>query len=48
MGNQPGTYFSRCYGRKVFRYEQMPAVWRALFEAKFPDVAGNPGALLRG
>jgi hypothetical protein len=48
MGNQPGTYFSRCYGRKVFRYEQMPAVWRALFEAKFPDVAGNLGALLRG
>jgi hypothetical protein len=48
MGDQPGTYFSRCYGRKVWKYEQMPAPWRSLFEAKFPDVAKDPGAVLKG
>jgi len=48
MGDQPGTYFSRCYGRKEYRYADMPAVWRALFEAKFPDVAKDPGAILKG
>ena len=47
MGDQPGTYFSRCYGRKVFRYADMPARWRVLFEAKFPDVAKDPGAILK-
>jgi hypothetical protein len=46
MGNEPGTYFSRCYGHKVYRYEDMPAVWRTLFEGRFPDVAKNPGTIL--
>jgi len=46
MGDQPGTYFSRCYGRKVYRYADMPATWRALFEGRFPVIAKDPGALL--
>jgi len=46
MGDQPGTYFSRCHGRKVYRYGEMPAAWRALFEAKFPDAARDPGGVL--
>jgi hypothetical protein len=46
MGDQPGTYFSRCHGGKVHRYQDMPATWRALFEQKFPDIARDPGALL--
>jgi hypothetical protein len=49
MGDQPGTYFSRCHGRKVYRYGEMPARWRALFEAKFADAARDPdGVLHRG
>lgn len=48
MGDQPGTYFSRCYGRKEYRYADMPARWRALLEQKYPDVAQDPGALLKG
>jgi hypothetical protein len=48
MGDQPGTFFSHCYGRKVFRYEQMPARWRSLFEYRYPDVAKDPAAVLRG
>jgi hypothetical protein len=48
MGDQPGCYFSRCYGRKEYRYPDMPAVWRSLLESKFPEVAKDPGASLRG
>ncbi len=47
MGDHPGTYVSRCYGRKVTRYAAMPAVWRRHFEAKLPDLASDPGALVR-
>ncbi len=47
MGDQPGTYVSRCYGRKVYDYASMPATWRALIEQKIPDVAEDPGAVLR-
>jgi hypothetical protein len=48
MGDTAGTYFSRCYGRKEFRYADMPTTWRALLEAKFPDVAKDPAAMLKG
>jgi hypothetical protein len=47
MGDYQGTYVSRCYGRKVYAYASMPATWRRLFEQKFPDVARDPGAVLR-
>lgn len=48
MGETQGTFVSRCYGRKVTRYEDMPIIWRRHFEARFPDVARNPAALLTG
>jgi hypothetical protein len=48
MGDQPGTYFSRCYGCKVWKYTEMPETWRRLFEQKFPDIAKDPGAVLKG
>jgi hypothetical protein len=48
MGDYKGTYVSRCYGRKVYDYKSMPAVWRGFFEQKFPDVAKDPGAILKG
>ena len=47
MGDHPGTFVSRCYGRKVFDFASMPAVWQALFTKKFPDIARDTGALLR-
>jgi hypothetical protein len=46
MPGHPGTYYSRCFGRKVFRYEQMPGQWRTLFEGRFPQEAKDPGGLL--
>jgi hypothetical protein len=46
MGDHPGTFYSHCYGRKAFAYEQMPARWRELFEYRFPDVARDAAALL--
>ena len=48
MGDYKGTYVSRCYGRKVYKYESMPALWRGFFEQKFPDIAKDPGAILKG
>lgn len=47
MGDQRGSYFSRCYGRKEFSYAGMPATWRKLFEQVMPDVAKDPAAALR-
>ena len=47
MGDQPGTFVSRCYGRKVFDFKSMPATWQALFTKKFPDVAADMAAVLR-
>lgn len=46
MGDQPGSYVSRCYGRKVFAYEQMPQTWRKLFEEDQPEAARNAAAVL--
>jgi hypothetical protein len=48
MGDYKGAYVSRCYGRKVYAYASMPATWRRLFEQKFPDIAKDPGAVLKG
>lgn len=47
MGDYKGTFVSRCYGRKVYEYSAMPALWRGFFEQKFPEVAKDPGALLK-
>ena len=47
MGDQPGVFVSRCYGRKVRDMRSMPPVWQALFAQKFPDVAADPGAVLK-
>jgi hypothetical protein len=47
MGDHKGTFFSRCYGRKVYDYASMPTVWRGMFELKYPDIAKTPGAVLK-
>lgn len=46
MGDQPGSYVSRCYGRKVFALEQMPATWRKLFAEAQPEAAKDPAGFL--
>ncbi|HEY0942329.1 MAG TPA: DUF1838 family protein [Steroidobacter sp.] len=48
MGDLPGSFVSRCYGRKVFAYEQMPATWRRLFEQAMPEKAKNAADLVKG
>lgn len=46
MGDHPGSYVSRCYGRKVFAYKQMPETWRNLFAQAQPEAARDPVAIL--
>lgn len=46
MGERPGSYVSRCYDRKVFAYEQMPATWRKRFEEDQLNAALNAAAVL--
>ncbi|MFK7828687.1 MAG: DUF1838 family protein [Congregibacter sp.] len=46
MGDHPGSYVSRCYGRKVFAVEQMPATWQKLFAEAHPELARDPAAIL--
>ncbi len=48
MGDQPGSYYSRVYGHKVFSYDAMPALWRSLVAQEFPDVAKDPIRALMG
>ncbi len=46
MGDRPGTYLSRAYGRKAFALADMPATWRRLVNETHPDIADDPvGAL---
>jgi len=46
MGDQKGDYFSRCYGRKVASFDEMPAFWRQSMHAAFPEVTANFGKAL--
>ena len=46
MGDQPGSYVSRCYGRKETSMEQMPATWQKLFAEAQPEAAKDPASLL--
>jgi hypothetical protein len=47
MGDQKGDYFSRCYGRKVASFEEMPGFWRRSMVAAFPGVTANFAKALR-
>jgi hypothetical protein len=46
MGDAPGAYFSRAWGRKEFSYDAMPGVWRALMRTEYPAIAADPAAVL--
>jgi len=46
MGDAPGAYFSRAWGRKEFSYDAMPGVWRALMQTEYPAIAANPASAL--
>lgn len=46
MEDRPGNYISRGFGRKEFKYADMPKIWRELFTAKNPDIAKDPKAAL--
>jgi hypothetical protein len=48
MESGAGAFFSRGLGRKIFRYQDMPALWRDLMEKRFPDVARDPAGALKG
>jgi len=46
MGDRPGGLTSRMVGRKVRRYEDLPADWRANLARAAPHVAADPIAAL--
>ena len=48
MGDQPGSYYSRVQGHKVFSYDAMPALWRSLVAQEYPEVAKDPLRALAG
>jgi hypothetical protein len=46
MGDRPGSLTSRLGGRKVARYEDMPAFWREQLARLAPEVARDPAGAL--
>jgi hypothetical protein len=46
MGDRPGGLTSRMFGRKVRRYEDLPAQWRANLARVAPKIAADPIAAL--
>lgn len=46
MGEQSGSYVSRCFGRKVRSVEHMPKTWQKLFAQAMPEAAKDPLAIL--
>ncbi len=46
MGDAPGAYFSRAWGRKAFAYDAMPGVWRALMRTEYPAIDADPASAL--
>lgn len=47
MGDQAGSYVSRCYGRKELSMGGMPKTWQRLFAEVQPDAARDPDAILK-
>ncbi|MCB2108407.1 MAG: DUF1838 family protein [Rhodobacteraceae bacterium] len=48
MGEQPGNFIGRGFGKKVFAYDDMPDRWRKLVAERYPDVAKNPEKVIKG
>ncbi len=48
MEDRPGVWYSRCLGRKVASYADMPALWRRLMAQEHPDIASDPAKALMG
>ena len=48
MQDQPGQFFSRCLGRKVFDPHRMPAAWHEFMARRYPAVAKDPAGALKG
>ena len=48
MGDNPGNYFSRGFGRKVFAIEDMPSTWHRFATDRFPEVMKDPRGALQG
>jgi hypothetical protein len=46
MGDRPGNYYSRAYGRKVADYAAMPSLWRSFMAQMHPAIATDPARAL--
>jgi hypothetical protein len=46
MGDTPGAYFSRAWGRKVFSQDAMPGIWLELMRREYPAISADPAAAL--
>ncbi len=48
MGDRPGNYYSRGFGKKVESTDEMPARWRELMAERHPDILSDPASALEG
>jgi len=48
MGDTPGAYVSRAWGRKALAYADMPRLWLALMAQEYPRAHADPASLLVG
>ena len=48
MGDLPGDFVSRGFGRKVSSFDAMPVRWRELIRMRHPDIYEDPTGALNG
>ena len=48
MGDRPGDYVSRGFGRKASGFRSMPDRLQDLIKERHPDIYKDPAAALRG
>lgn len=46
MEERAGNWIGRGFGKKVFKFSDMPPIWRDLFTARNPQIARDPRAAL--
>jgi hypothetical protein len=46
MEDRAGNWIGRGFGKKVFKYDDLPPIWRILFAEKNPQIAKDPRAAL--
>ena len=48
MGDRPGDFVSRGFGRKVSSFDAMPLKWQELVRMRHPEIYEDPAGALDG